>query len=274
MAVPISELLRQHPTNPVHYTGLTTGTDKKWARDFHPITRLIVHTTLGADRETVYADFDVMATPLADDDARVSRLAYPPNERRWRLETEEDCGVWFHTEVSNIILPAWSDHPIVLQTCQSKPASTTESIKENIDMIHALGDSRLQKLPLVIGEWKRNIIRFNAWQSGNIGPAGPQANLSRELRGSVPPENISISLLKLTIRYLGMHSNIRALTCFALTDNTFSSSNSGPLQGRVLGSVIARSIVGSSRDSTPLGVARCATASTVSSPRVSVGARG
>ncbi|AEO63323.1 uncharacterized protein THITE_2108411 [Thermothielavioides terrestris NRRL 8126] len=183
MAVPVSQLLRQHSTNPVQYTGLTTNTDKKWAKEFHPITRLIGHTTLGADGETVYANFDAMAPPLADDDFRVAKHAFPPNERRWRLETEEDCGVWFHTEVSNIVLPAWNDRPAVLQTCQSKPASTTKSIKENVDMIYALADSHLQKRPLVIGEWKRNIIRSKAWLAGNIGTAGTQVNLSRELRG-------------------------------------------------------------------------------------------
>ncbi|SPQ21176.1 a505a8da-e047-4946-99ab-bbf81f681c51 [Thermothielavioides terrestris] len=181
MAVPVSQLLRQHSTNPVQYTGLTTNTDKKWAKEFHPITRLIGHTTLGADGETVYANFDAMAPPLADDDFRVAKHAFPPNERRWRLETEEDCGVWFHTEVSNIVLPAWNDRPAVLQTCQSKPASTTKSIKENVDMIYALADSHLQKRPLVIGEWKRNIIRSKAWLAGNIGTAGTQVNLSREL---------------------------------------------------------------------------------------------
>ncbi len=90
MAVPISQLLCEQPTNPVKFTGFTTGTDKKWARDFHPITKLVVHTTLGPDGQTVYADWDAMLPLLADDEFRASKLAFPPNQRRWRLETEED----------------------------------------------------------------------------------------------------------------------------------------------------------------------------------------
>lgn len=117
MAVPISQLLCEHPTNPVKYTGFKTGTDKKWARDFHPITKLVVHTAVDRDGETVLANWNALLPPFADDDLRGGKLAFPPNRRVWRLETEEDCGVWFHTEVSNIVLAAWDDCPTVLQTC-------------------------------------------------------------------------------------------------------------------------------------------------------------
>lgn len=92
--------------------------------------------------------------------------------------------VWFHTEVSNIVLAAWHRQPVVLQTCQSKPPSDTEQIPEMVDMVYALADSRLKKRPLAIGEWKRNLIMFSAWQAGKVGAAG-QTKLSRELRGLI-----------------------------------------------------------------------------------------
>lgn len=182
MAVPISQLLHEHPTNPVKYTGLQTGTDKKWARDFHTITKLVVHTNVEHDGETVLANWGALLPPFADDGLRSGKLAFPVNRRSWRLETEEDCGMWFHTEVSNIVLAAWNDHPTVLQTCQSKPPSNTDKIPEMIDAVYALADRRLQKRPLAVGEWKRNIISED-WQTGKLPQRGNQANLSRELRG-------------------------------------------------------------------------------------------
>lgn len=65
MMLPINQLLCKHSQNPAKYTGLYTGTDKKWVRDYHPITskNLIVHTALGADGKTVYAHWDAMLPP-------------------------------------------------------------------------------------------------------------------------------------------------------------------------------------------------------------------
>ncbi|KXX77351.1 hypothetical protein MMYC01_205567 [Madurella mycetomatis] len=149
MAAPISQLLQEQSTNVTHYTGLTTGTDKKWAKAFHPITKLLVHTSVGEDGQTVFANWGALQSPLADDDLRMSQVGYRPNARRWRLDAEEDCGAWFHTEVSNITLAAW-----------------------NGSQLYALSHQRLKKVPLVIGEWERNILDFWTWQSGRPGDKG------------------------------------------------------------------------------------------------------
>ncbi|KAK1762179.1 hypothetical protein QBC33DRAFT_601981 [Phialemonium atrogriseum] len=95
---------------------------------------------------------------LADDDIRKSTLAYPSNVRRWRPATEADCGLWFHTEVSNIILPARFDYPAVLQKIEAKPPSLVVQIPETVDIVYDLSHPNSGKYPLVIGEWKRNLI--------------------------------------------------------------------------------------------------------------------
>jgi len=184
MAVTVGQLLWEHPTNAAKFTGLTTGTDKKWAKSFHPMIKLIVHTHIDQNHRTVDANWDAFVPLLADDDLRMSTQSFPPNVRRWRLEAEEDITVWFHTEISNVVLPAWSCTPDVLQACQPKPRNPgPQQIPEMVDIVYALADSKSNKQPLAIGEMKRNLIAWNRWQSGNIGDKGLQANLSRELRG-------------------------------------------------------------------------------------------
>ncbi len=55
--------------------------------DFKPISRLTVHTTLFAGID--HANFDAVLQPLGEDDEmRVARPAYPPNIRKWRLNSE------------------------------------------------------------------------------------------------------------------------------------------------------------------------------------------
>ncbi|KAK3317210.1 hypothetical protein B0T19DRAFT_479337 [Cercophora scortea] len=70
MAVPISQLLYEQPTNLVTFpAGLKTDTtNKKWTRDFHPTTNLIAHTSFDSASETVSAKWDAMLPLLADDD--------------------------------------------------------------------------------------------------------------------------------------------------------------------------------------------------------------
>ena len=123
MAIPISQLLGERPTNYTEYTGERTDTNKAWTKSFHPITRCRVYSHLSEnDTETVHADWDGPFLPLfADDTVRMGLLGSRPNPRRHYLGTEEDCAVWFHTEVSNIVLSAWTASPDVLQTNHSKP---------------------------------------------------------------------------------------------------------------------------------------------------------
>lgn len=110
-------------------------------------------------------------------------FASRPNVRRYRLGTEDDCAIWFHTEVSNIVLSAWNATPDVLQTNQPKPRDTNNQQPEMVDVVYALAHRKLHQQPLAIGEWKRNIIRPLKWLNNEIEGKGSQANLSRELRG-------------------------------------------------------------------------------------------
>lgn len=100
MSVPVRKLLWEHPTNPAKSTGLTTGTDKKWAKSFHPITKLRIQSRTDEHETVVRADWDAFVPLLEDDDMRMNTQSSPPNVRRWRLETEEDMAIWFHTEIS------------------------------------------------------------------------------------------------------------------------------------------------------------------------------
>ncbi|KAK3933729.1 hypothetical protein QBC46DRAFT_401384 [Diplogelasinospora grovesii] len=170
----------QHPTNSVHNTRYTTGSDKEWARRYKPVTKLIPRTYV-ADGIT-YADFEEAFLPLYDDDVlRMNEPAVAPNSRGWRLEVEADCENWFNSEISNVVLAAWTRCPSVLQTSHNKPL-TDENISENIDSTYStkIGNRRV---PLAIGEMKRNLITPQDWQTGDISSKGAQKKLSQELRG-------------------------------------------------------------------------------------------
>jgi hypothetical protein len=110
---------------------------------------------------------------------RKAQPAFPPNRRAWRFETEEDCGDWFKAEVSNIVLAAWTDCPGVLQASLAKAFSET-SISEIVDVSYTVTHGNV-KVPVVIGEWKRYLIRPDEWMSNDL--TSGQAKLSRELRG-------------------------------------------------------------------------------------------
>ncbi|KAM4061001.1 hypothetical protein HRG_010088 [Hirsutella rhossiliensis] len=101
----IGDLLVQNPTNPVQVTDLQTGTNKEWADKYHSIKNIIVLTRV--ENGWVQADFQTACHPLYDDDTvRMNTSAVPLNERRWRLQTEADCELWFHSEISNVVLAA------------------------------------------------------------------------------------------------------------------------------------------------------------------------
>lgn len=225
MATPASNTaeyhILQHPTNPVVNTRYTTGSDKEWARQYKPITKLIPCTYL-ADGIT-YANFEEALLPLYDDDSlRMSELTVASNSRGWRLEVEADCENWFNSEISNIVLAAWTRYPSVLQTSHNKPLSD-ENINENVDSTYStkVGNRRV---PLVIGEMKRNLITPQDWQTGDISSKGSQKKLSQELRGYVTC--IAIKFIT-RLNTLVMHTNINALRSSALMVRPYFSSNSG-----------------------------------------------
>jgi len=178
MAVPISQLLAEQSTNYAKYTGLTTDTNKKWTKQYHLIQRLNLHT-LSDDNRIVFANWEAYLPLFAVDDVRTGLSYSRPNPRRYHLGTEADCAVWFHTEVSNIVLSAWN-LPDVLETNQARPGA--DDGQEVVDVVYALAHRRSHQRPLAIGEWKRNLIKPGKWRHGM--PC-EQVNLSRELRGQV-----------------------------------------------------------------------------------------
>ncbi|KAK1749602.1 hypothetical protein QBC47DRAFT_465494 [Echria macrotheca] len=181
MPVPLSQLFQESPSNYAHFTGYTTATDKPWAKKYPPITELVVHTSVVVDeagKEKTIADWDTAMLPSFDDDRlRLNAHGERPNRRRYRLDTESDMALWFHTEVSNVVLAAWNDNPAAVQSCEAKPW-TEEPISETVDVTYSL--SAGDKPPLAIGEFKRNLINVFEWRTGNLRIS---QRLSRELRG-------------------------------------------------------------------------------------------
>jgi hypothetical protein len=179
MATKLATLLQQHPSNPVTDTGIESSTNKEWARNYEPIRNFSIRTVIQDGR--VNAMYDGPFLPLyADDDLRMNEDGYPPNYRRWRLDTERDRSSWFHTEVSNVVLAAWMRYPAVLHALEARPL-TEHSVPETADDLFSFKLSN-QRLPLVTGEIKRNLINEDEWQNGNL-QSPDQKRLSRELRG-------------------------------------------------------------------------------------------
>jgi hypothetical protein len=181
MDTTVGDLLWEEPTNHVHNTGYTTQTDKAWAQAYPSIENLLVHSSVFEDGYT-YANFEPAFVPLYDDDAiRIASPAVAPNQRAWRLDTEADCELWFHTEISNVVLAAWNRCREVTQSSHIKPPSV-QRIAEEVDSTYTVKLS-MSRTVLAIGEMKRNLLRDDRWQRGNLVDAPGQAKLSKELRG-------------------------------------------------------------------------------------------
>ena len=180
MATTVGDLLLEQPINYTYNPGYVSATDKSWAKAYPPVTNVITRSRRNADG-SVWADFDGPFLPeFADDELRRSLPANLPNTRKWRLETEADGENWFHSEVSNVVLAAWSECPSVLQASHIKPL-TEETIPEVVDTTYSIKMQRL-RLPVLIGEMKRNLIEADEWARGKI-KGKSQLKLSQELRG-------------------------------------------------------------------------------------------
>ncbi|KAF5564823.1 hypothetical protein FPHYL_4522 [Fusarium phyllophilum] len=174
------ELIQQHPANVVANPGYKTTSDKAWAHDYNPIKTTTVHTIIGRDGIT-HANFEDAFMGMEEDDSlRFRQPAVRTNQRHWRLETEADCENWFNTEITNVVLSAWHDYPPLMQTSHTKPLSE-ENISENVDCTFSVKYGQ-KRYTVAIGEFKRNLIDPQQWQSGSITRSG-QRSLSQELRG-------------------------------------------------------------------------------------------
>ncbi|KAL8346184.1 hypothetical protein RB598_000199 [Gaeumannomyces tritici] len=118
-----------------------------------------------------------MVPRFSDEQSRLDTLVHRPNRRLYRLDTESDMAIWFHTEISNVVLAVWNHCPPALQTSEAK-ARTQQPDPETVDVTYSLAIRGGNKPPLVIGEFKRNLIDGAKWREGR-----PHASLSQELRG-------------------------------------------------------------------------------------------
>lgn len=174
----VADLLAEHPNNPVKVTGYSSSSNKAWTKKYPPITKLLVHT-VHRDKETVGVTYDgPFIGEQADDKLRLSEYAYRPNYRQWRMAMEEDAANWFHTEISNVVLAAWANFPLITQASHEKPLSD-HNFTQTVDVAYSVSQGN-QKMHSVVGEFKRNLINAEEWQRGVL--SGPRISLSQELR--------------------------------------------------------------------------------------------
>ena len=179
MASTVNDLISQEPTNVIQNPELKSYTNKPWATAYPPIGNFSIHSVVD-ETGFYHANFDSVFHPLdADDQMRFAEPASFPNPRFWRLETEADMEHWWHDEVSDVVMAAWANYPTIVQTSHTKPL-TDVHIPENVDSTYAMYINNM-RTPLVIEEIKRNLIKANQWQTGNL--TAPQKSLSSELRG-------------------------------------------------------------------------------------------
>lgn len=173
-------LLAQHSENHAQNPQYVSSTNKDWAKEFAPIRTMYVHCS--SANGIFQANFERALIPEQPDDAqRKAMLAFPPNRRSWRLQTEADISSWFHHEVSNIVLAAWADQPRVIQQAEINPLSM-ETVRETVDFMYSMKTQEGDRIPVISGEMKRNLIDARRWMGGRL-PQGPQSLLSQELRG-------------------------------------------------------------------------------------------
>lgn len=184
MATSAVDLLTQHPTNSITYIpNKGAQTNKSWALNYHPISNLIIHTTVSPGG-VVEATYEPAFLPLKDDDSlRLSESALPPNKREWHIFSAADRQLWFHTEISNIVLAAWSRYPAVVQTSHPKPQGFNNPADE-VPIAYSMQRGSIRAI-LAVGEIKRNVIDREVWKSGHLDAEVTQERLSQELRGYV-----------------------------------------------------------------------------------------
>lgn len=174
-------LIQQHPTNIVYQSEHTSASSKTWAQKYAPIRNFKLQTTVQEDG-TVSGIFDGAFLGTCDDDTlRMKEPAYPPNAKFWRLAYEADGKNYFQAEISNIVLAAFSRHPLVIQAAEEKPL-TDKSVTEAVDVTYSVKKDTT-RMHIAIGEMKRCLVAPRDWETGHL--RKQQQSLSQELRGCV-----------------------------------------------------------------------------------------
>ena len=163
----VSTLLSQHSTNPVKNTFNESGSNKQWAKSYPPISRLRVHTFIQHPDGSAVANFnDAFLGEYGDETLRLNELGYPPNYRKWRLDSEADGIQWFHTEVSNVVLGAFATCPSILQASHEKALSEART-EQIVDVSYSVSHGN-DRMVVAVGEFKRGLLRLDQWQNGRI----------------------------------------------------------------------------------------------------------
>lgn len=183
MATTVGSLLHQHPHNPVKETHNQSQSNKSWAKAYHPISKFKVWTSVQGPNAVVANFDDAFLGEYDDESLRLNQPAHPPNDRTWRLDSEADAVLWFHTEISNVVLAAFTGYPVVIQASHEKPL-TGDRVDQVVDASYSIQYGN-KRLPVAVGEFKRGLLRFEHWQSGNM-RHGQQTIISQELRGYAP----------------------------------------------------------------------------------------
>ena len=181
----IRQLLMEKPRGKVENMYLLSNGVGAWVKTHPVIKNRIIHSTTHADGST-WAEFDrAFLAQDEDDDLRLAGTAMRPNERSWEFKVKADCELWFHTEISNVVLTALHMYPNVLQSSHQKPPGQN-SISEEVDTIYTVEDGAegaSVRRVLAIGRMKRNHIYRREWENRGQAQCGKQAILSQELRG-------------------------------------------------------------------------------------------
>lgn len=160
-----------------------------------------------------------------------------------------DRELWFHTEISNVVLSAWNKYPAVAQMSYPKPQGLTNPADE-VPIAYSMQCGSITAV-LAVGEIKKNAIDRVAWQSGNLGVGqmhAAQRRLSQELRGYVAP--ISPVQVVYVPRKLIRPSSSVTLASFnarkssASTGRSFSCFNSEPRGLKICSPTTAPSTAG------------------------------
>ncbi len=181
MARTVGDLLGQYPQQP-EKLDYAPPANKTWMREYEPVAYLHIHTSVNEAGLTT-ANFDTAFLPQDEDDTlRLSQPgAYPyPTPRAWRFESPEDHELWFHSEISNVALAAFSHYPCVTQTSRTKPPNN--DLPEPADTVYSVSSRGINTF-LAVGRMKSGIAVDRAlWRTGKIVNVTSQRKISQELR--------------------------------------------------------------------------------------------
>lgn len=118
-----------------------------------PLDNMAVHSVVHLHHRKVTPYLKQLLPLYADDDARMQAPATSPNNRKRSPAIEADCELWFHTEISNVIMPAWAvGRPMMTQPSHIKPPHNSRTTQA-VDLVYTM-KYRGTSIVIAIGELK------------------------------------------------------------------------------------------------------------------------